>query len=63
MWRATPQVICKTRARTGEQSKFCSGGRSGDLSLALALTDQLSIRGVIRQDILKVPIGGGTFLE
>ena len=37
------------------------GGRSGDLSIALAPTDQLSIRGVIRQDILKVPIGAGNF--
>ena len=37
---------------------FAVGGRSGDLSIALAATDQLSIRGVIRQDILNVPIGG-----
>lgn len=55
----TPRVICKTRAPTGEESKFCGGERSGDLGIALAPTDQLSIRGVIRQDILDVPIGGG----
>ena len=63
MWRtATSHVICKTRARTGEESKFCGGGRSGYLSIALAPTDQLSIRIVIRQDILVSQLAS-TFLE
>ena len=40
------------------------GGLSGDLSLALAPTDQHSIRVVIRQDILAVPNWRSrTFLE